>query len=214
MKENDLKKGTTTVALTYKNGVVMSAEMRASMGTFIAHKNTKKIFKIDENIGLTMAGLVGDAQLLARLITAEVRLLQIETGQQVTINTVATLLSTILASQRFIPYWVQLSVCGIDRTGPHVFSLDAAGGSIEDKYVATGSGMMIVYGILEEYYKENLTEIESIDLAIHGIATAMKRDMASGDKITTAVISVEKGFYEIEYQKIKDIAKKYNIILT
>ena len=58
----NLKKGTTTVGLTCKDGVVIATEHRATMGTLIAHKKTQKLFKIDDNIGLTVAGLVGDAR--------------------------------------------------------------------------------------------------------------------------------------------------------
>ncbi|MCK4970361.1 MAG: proteasome subunit beta, partial [Thermoplasmata archaeon] len=66
--------GTTTTALVCKNGVVMATEHRATAGTLIAHKKTQKLFKIDDNLGLTVAGLVGDAQTLARYITAEAEL--------------------------------------------------------------------------------------------------------------------------------------------
>ena len=64
--EEKLKKGTTTLGIVCKDGVVLGTEHRATMGTLIAHKTTQKLFKIDENLGLAVAGLVGDAQVLAR----------------------------------------------------------------------------------------------------------------------------------------------------
>ena len=60
------KKGTTTLSLVCKDSVVAAAEHRATMNTMIAHKVAKKIYKIDEHMLLTTAGLVGDAQVLAR----------------------------------------------------------------------------------------------------------------------------------------------------
>ena len=66
MVEKELKKGTTTVGLVCKEGVVLATEMRATMGNLIGHKTTQKLFKISDNMGLTVAGLVGDAQMLAR----------------------------------------------------------------------------------------------------------------------------------------------------
>ncbi len=50
------------------------------MGNIIAHKDVQKVYKIDENLGLTTAGLVGDAQLLARYIKAEVELYCLNAG--------------------------------------------------------------------------------------------------------------------------------------
>ncbi|MCK5548244.1 MAG: proteasome subunit beta, partial [Thermoplasmata archaeon] len=76
----EIKTGTTTLALVCKDGIVLASERRATMGTLIAHKTTKKIFKLDDNMGMTTAGLVGDLQLLARYITAEVELYKLKRG--------------------------------------------------------------------------------------------------------------------------------------
>ena len=57
-----IKKGTTTCALTCKDGVVLAADTRASAGFFIADKHVMKIQKVDNHIGMTMAGGVADAQ--------------------------------------------------------------------------------------------------------------------------------------------------------
>ena len=82
MVEKELKKGTTTVGLVCKDGVVLATEMRATMGNLIGHKTTQKLFKISDNMALTVAGLVGDAQMLARWLSAEVNLYELKTGSQ------------------------------------------------------------------------------------------------------------------------------------
>src|SRR4030065_2816424 len=89
----EVKKGTTTIGMVCKEGVVMATEMRATMGTLIAHKTTQKLFKIDENLGLTVSGVVGDAQTLARDITAEVELYKLKRRQMMTVRSAATLTS-------------------------------------------------------------------------------------------------------------------------
>src|SRR4030067_570061 len=130
----DVKKGTTTIGLVCKEGVVMATEMRATMGTLIAHKTTQKLFRIDDNLGLTVAGVVGDAQTLARYITAEVELYKLKRGQQMSVRSAATLTSNILAGSRFYPYWVGLILGGVDREGSHVYALDMGGGAIPDDH--------------------------------------------------------------------------------
>ncbi|MEW5761235.1 MAG: archaeal proteasome endopeptidase complex subunit beta [Candidatus Thermoplasmatota archaeon] len=200
--EIDVKKGTTTLGIVGKDGVVLAGERRATMGTIIAHKTTKKLFRIDENLGLAVAGLVGDAQLLARYLTAEAELYRLKRNKSMTVKAASTLLSNILVGRRMFPYWVQLVVGGIDDEGNHVYSLDPAGGSIADDYVTVGSGSLYVYGVLEDRYEKNSPVGELTDLAIRAMVSAMKRDTASGDGIDLAVIT-SKGFKFIGDEDIK-----------
>src|SRR5919106_2602960 len=125
-----LKTGTTTVGLVTKDGVVMGADMRATMGHLISHKETQKLFKIDEHMGLTIAGLVGDAQVLARWLTAEVELYKVKRGTEMSVKAASTLMSNIMNQRKFAPFYVQLLVGGVDLEGSHMYSLDSAGGSI------------------------------------------------------------------------------------
>jgi len=198
----DIKKGTTTIGLVCKEGVVMATEMRATMGTLIAHKTTQKLFKIDDNLGLTVAGVVGDAQTLARYITAEVELYKLKRNQQMSVKSAATMASNILAGSRFYPYFVGLILGGIDRDGGHVYSLDMVGGAIPDDYVTTGSGSPYVYGVLEDHYEKGLVVSDGADLALRALHAAMKRDSASGDGYSVALITKE-GFAPLEDKEIQ-----------
>jgi proteasome beta subunit len=200
----EVKTGTTTIGLVCKEGVVMATEMRATMGTLIAHKTTQKLFKIDDNLGLTVAGVVGDAQTLARYITAEVELYKLKRGQPMTVRSAATLTSNVLGGSRFYPYYVGLILGGIDRDGGHVYALDMVGGAIPDDYVTTGSGSPYVYGVLEDHYEKGLLVNDGIDLAIRALHAAMRRDSASGDGYSLASITKD-GF--VTYDE-KDTQKR------
>ena len=197
----ELKTGTTTLGITFKDGVVVGTEHRATMGTLIAHKKTQKLFKIDENMGLTTAGLVGDAQLLARYLQAEVELFKLKRGEQMSIKAAATLMANILSGHRYYPYWVQLLIAGIDDEGAHVYSLDPAGGCIPDDYVTTGSGSPYVYGVLEDNYKDGMNQQDTVDLAIRSLSAAMGRDAASGNGYDIAVIT-KKGWESVTQEDI------------
>ena len=185
----EVENGTTTLGLVCKDGVILAADRRATAGYMIAHKRTQKAYRLDDNIGLTTAGLVGDLQTLARYITAEVELYKLKRNAAMPIEACATLTANILSGSRYYPYWVQLVIGGIDRNGGHVYSLDAAGGSLPDKYVSTGSGSPFVYGVLEDHWKDDMTVSEGADLAIRCITASMKRDSASGEGIDVAVIT-------------------------
>ncbi len=206
----ELKTGTTTLGLVCKDGVVMATERRATMGTLIAHKTTQKLFQIDDNLGLTVAGLVGDAQVLARYLSAEVELYKLKRSTSMTVRAASTLMANILSGRRYFPYWVALIIGGIDNNGGHVYSLDAAGGAIEDKYVTTGSGSPYVYGVLEDHYKDGLSASEGTDITLRALTAAMKRDAASGDGIDLAIIK-KKEFKKLSEDEITERKKKLGL---
>ncbi len=206
-----LKTGTTTVALVTKEGVVMGADMRATMGNLISHKETQKLFRIAPHMGFTIAGLVGDAQVLARWLEAEVELYETKRGSQMSIKAASTLLANIMNQRKFAPFYVQLIVGGVDLEGSHVYSLDSAGGNIPDKFVTTGSGSVFVYGVLEDHYRDDLSQDEGLDLAIRGITAAMKRDSASGDGMNVCSITREKGFVLLTKDEVEKRKKKMGL---
>lgn len=185
------KKGTTTVGLVCDGTVVVASERQATMGTMIAHKRAKKLYRIDDHLALTTAGLVGDAQMLARYLGVESELYKLQREADMPIEGAATLLGNILNQRKFAPFFVQLIVGGVDASGPHVFSVDAAGGAIEDVYTSTGSGSPYVLGVLEDHYQEDMSAEEGVDLAIRALTAAMKRDAASGNGIDLAAITAQ-----------------------
>jgi proteasome beta subunit len=203
MTSDDVKKtGTTTLGMVCKNGVVIATEQRATMGTLIAHKTTKKLYKIDEHLALATAGLVGDLQTLARYLNAEANLYRLKRDSKMPVKSAATLMANIMNQRKFAPYYVQLILGGYDSTGGYVYALDAAGGSIPDKYTSAGSGSPYVYGVLEDNYKDDLSTDEGVDIAIRAITAAMNRDSASGGMISVAVID-KNGFKEIPEDEVK-----------
>ena len=115
--ENVKKTGTTTLALVCKDCVVIATEQRATMGTLIAHKSTKKLYKIDNHLALATAGLVGDLQVLARYLSAEANLYRLKRESPMPVESAATLMSNIMNQRKFMPYYVQLILGGYDAAG-------------------------------------------------------------------------------------------------
>jgi len=177
--ENNIK-GTTTCGIIGKDYVILAAETKSTMGNLVISKEDKKIYQLDDRIAITTSGAVGDLQQLIRIVKAEISLYKMESS--VSVNSVVTLISNILQSVRYFPYLVGLIVGGVDATGPRLFGIDAIGGITEDKYISSGSGSPIVYGILEKDYKEDMEKEEAIKLAVDAIKSARERDVYSGGK--------------------------------
>lgn len=207
-----VNKGTTTVGLVGSDGVVLATEMRATMGNLISHKTTQKLFQIDDHLGMTVAGLVGDAQALARMLRAEAELYRIKRGTGMTVKASSTLLANIMNQRKFAPFMVQLIIGGVDESGGHVYSLDAAGGSIPDDMVTTGSGSPFTYGVLEDAYQPGQTVDKNVDVALRGLTAAMKRDSASGDGIALCTITKDKGFVRWSTEDVEKRRKKLKLI--
>lgn len=122
--------GTTTLALKCKEGVVMATDRRATMGNLIANSNVQKVYPISDHIGMTISGLVGDAQLMIRFMKSEIALYEMERGSRISVRTAATLLGTVIRRG----FYLAPLVAGMDGTGGHVFNVDGAGGVLENEY--------------------------------------------------------------------------------
>ena len=200
-------KGTTTISVLCDGGVVLASESRATMGNFIASSTARKIYQVDDLIGLTTAGSVGDAQSLVRMVQVEARLYRMQRGEGMTVKAITSMLANIFSSRRYYPFMVQLIMGGMDRYGPRIYSLDALGGQIEErKVVSTGSGSPIAYGVLESQYTPGISLEDGTVLAARAIHNAMKRDSASGDKIE--LVRITDKYEEVGEPEFSEIMKR------
>jgi len=201
--EKELKTGTTTVGLIFKDGVVIAADKKSTMGYMVDSKVSKKIYKIDSHIGMTIAGSVGDAYALVRILKAQFSLYKLERGS-ITMQAASTLLSNILHGSKWYPYMNQFILAGFDRRGAHIYSFDPLGGfDTFDKYYSTGSGSPFAYGALESEFKENMPLEDAIKLAVKSVKVAIERDIASGGKGITVAVVTKDGFEELSESDIK-----------
>lgn len=205
--EDQIMKGTTTVAVLCDGGVVLATERRATMGTLIASKTAKKVNQISDTIGMTIAGGVGDAQSLIRILRVESSLYKIRNKRSINIESISTFLANVLQNHKMYPFMVQLILGGRDEDGFHIYSIDAYGGIGDEKDItATGSGSPVAYGVLEDGYYENMSCDEGLKLAVRAISSAIKRDSASGESID-AVLITKDGYMPVDSSTILELSK-------
>ena len=196
--EDILKTGTTTIGMKVKDGVLLASDQRATMGHVIAHSEVQKVYQLSDNLGMTIAGVVGDAQLVVRYIQSEVSIYSMKRGSPMSVRAAATLVGNVMRNG----FYLGLIVAGHDSAGGHVFSVDAAGAHIEDNFVSIGSGATFAMGSLEASYKKEMSKKEAIDVAITALNSSRKRDSASGDGMLISYIG-PKGYEEIPQDQIK-----------
>jgi proteasome beta subunit len=192
-----IKKGTTTCALTCTDGVVLAADTRASAGFFIADRHVMKIQKVDRHLGMTIAGGVADAQNLVDVMRYNANIYRISNREIMPVNSAARLCSNVLFNQRYFPYYVQIILAGYDnKSGGQIYNIDLFGSMTSEKYISTGSGSPVAYGYLESEYKEGSSVNEAYKIAIQAIAAAIRRNAGTGDNINAVIIDKE-GYREL-----------------
>ncbi|MBW2980071.1 proteasome subunit beta [Candidatus Woesearchaeota archaeon] len=191
-----MKTGTTTVGIVCKDGIVLAADKRVTSGYLVSFKEFDKIIIINKNIAVTVAGTVSDVQLLSKYIKAELNLKKIRTGREVKVKEAVNLLGMLVYNNirklSLIPGISHFVVGGRDDEGFHCYDLGADGSIIkQNKYVSSGSGSVMAYGVLETLYKEDMSVDEGVKLAVKAINAAVQRDIASGNGVSVISVTSE-----------------------
>lgn len=202
--EEKILHGTTTVGIKATDGVVLCADMRASAGYFIANNNTMKIQQLAKHAGLTLAGGVADAQNITDVLRYHAAIHKVQKNENIPIRSLARLCSLLFHQNRGYPFIADILIGGYDKTGPTLLNIDMFGSVEEKKYVTTGSGSPVAYGLLEEEYKDNLTAEEAKVIALRAVKAAIVRNIGTGDGINVAVIDKD-GFRLLTREQKKAI---------
>ncbi len=180
--------GATAVGISFDDGIVLASERRIAYGNFLVSKSTKKTFPLTTNVAAACAGLVADMQLLSLQIKALAKIRKMEIKRDVPPNSIAKMMSNLMYERRFFPLLTQVIVGGlVDK--PVIYTLDPLGSVLPDEYAAVGTGAEMALGVLDQSYKEKLTEKEAVELAIKSVRSATMRDSFSGDGIDILVIN-------------------------
>jgi proteasome beta subunit len=183
--------GATVVGITYKDGVLLGAERRVTLGGFVVSKTGKKTFRVTGSVGAACAGMIGDMQILIKELQSYVKIRELETRRRMAPNSVAKLLSVIMFERRYFPYITQVMLGGIDSK-PSIYVLDPLGSVIPDDYAAVGSGAEIAIGVVENGYVDGMTEAQARELGLKAIRAAIKRDVSSGDEIDLVYVTKDE----------------------
>jgi proteasome beta subunit len=184
------KTGTTTIGIATEEGVVVATDKRASLGgRFVSNKNVQKVEQIHPTAALTLVGSVGGAQSFIRTLRAEVNLYEARRGKEMSMQALATLAGNFARGGPFLA--INPVLGGVDDEGSHVYSIDPAGGVMEDDYTITGSGLTVAYGTLEDRYETDMSLEEAQRVAGAGITAAAERDTGSGNGIYVAQVTEE-----------------------
>ncbi|MEV8371182.1 proteasome subunit beta [Kribbella sp. NPDC056861] len=182
----DVPHGTTIVAATFDGGVVMAGDRRATMGNIIAQRDIEKVFPADEYSCVAFAGTAGLGIEMVRLFQVELEHYEKLEGTTLSLDGKASRLTALIRGN--LPMAMQgLTVVPLfagydqDIKGGRIFSYDPTGGRYEERaFHSVGSGSLFARGALKKLYREDLTETETVTVAIQSLVDAADDDSATG----------------------------------
>lgn len=192
--------GTTTLSFTFQGGIVVAADSRASMGSFVGSKTTQKILPINTHVLGTMAGSAADLMFWIRIIRCEAAQHNFAEGRRMSVARASRLLANVLYEYRGMELSVGTLISGFDDKGkgnvaePVVYYVDNTGLRLKGDSFAVGSGSTLALGIIDEERRFDMTEGDAIALGIKAIKHATFRDAHSGGFINVYVIRPDTGW--------------------
>lgn len=185
----DFRKGTTTAAFLYKNGIVVCADSRATGGEYIFSGTVKKIIPINRFLLGTMAGGAADCSYWERLLSERCRLYELRNREPISVAAASKLLANMLYNYKGRGLSLGVMICGWDRRkGPQIYYVDNDSRRLPGKLFSVGSGSVYALGVLDKGYRYDMSDEEAFDLGRRAIYHATHRDGASGGVVRVYTI--------------------------
>jgi len=215
----DVPHGTTVLALTYADGVLMAGDRRATMGNVIAQRDLEKVNYADEHSAVAFAGTVGVAIDLVRLFQVELEHYEKLEGQPLSLDGKARRLTALIRANlaqamqglAVIPLFAGYD---LDRGVGRIFSFDVTGGPYEETgFHADGSGSPYAMGSLKKLYREGMDRADAVTAAVQALYDAAEDDSATGgpdvvrDIYPTIAVVTADGYQTVPESEVRDIAR-------
>jgi proteasome beta subunit len=215
--------GTTVLALTFGDGVLIAGDRRATMGNLIAQRDLEKVHPTDDHTAVAFAGSVGLALDLVKLYQVELTHFEKVEGIPMTLAAKATRLATMIRGnlgQAMQGLAVVPLLAGYDPAAPEggrgrIFGFDVAGGRYEKfGFHAEGSGSPYARGALKKLFRPGMSRREAALAALQALYDAADDDSATGGPDLTRriypIVSVitEDGFERLPEAETEELSRE------
>ncbi|MGC1207190.1 MAG: proteasome subunit beta [Ornithinimicrobium sp.] len=178
--------GTTIVALTYADGVIVAGDRRATMGTMIARRDMEKVFAPDDYSAVGIAGSAGVAIEIVKLLQVELEHYEKVEGTLLSLEGKANRLASMIRGNLgnvFRGLTVLPVFAGYDlgAQAGRIFSYDVTGGSYEEQgHHSIGSGSVFARGALKKLWQPDMSSGQAVSVAVEALYDAADDDSATG----------------------------------
>jgi proteasome beta subunit len=186
----DVPHGTTIVALTFAEGVVIAGDRRATMGNVIAQRDIEKVFITDTYSAVGFAGTAGNGLQMVRLYSVDLEHYEKTEGVPLSLDGKANKLAGMVqanlaaAMQGFVvvPLLVGYDVDAEPAKAGRIITYDAAGGRYDELlgYHAIGSGSVFAKSALKKRHDPGADIEGAVRIAVEALYDAADDDTATG----------------------------------
>lgn len=185
-----VKQGSATVGLKSKTHAIVLAVKR-SFGELASYQ--RKIFRIDDHMGISISGLTADGRLLSKYMRTEclnhkfVYDSPMQTGRLVAQIADKSQVNTQRYGRR--PFGVGLLVVGYDQTGAHLYETCPSGNYFDYKAQAIGARSQSAKTYLERHF-ESFEASSLEELIRHGLKALRETMQSKSEGLTIKNCSV------------------------
>ncbi|MBF6468942.1 proteasome subunit beta [Nocardia beijingensis] len=216
--------GTTIVAVSYRGGVLIAGDRRATQGNLLASRDIEKVYITDSYSAAGIAGTAGMAVEMVRIFAVELEHYEKLEGVPLTFDGKANKLSKMvrenlpaaLQGLAVVPMLVgyDLNATDPDKAG-RIVSFDVVGGRSEERfgYAAVGSGSVFAKSALKKLYAKGIDQARALHIAVESLFDAADDDTATGGPdlvrgiFPTAIVIDEEGAVEVTESRLEEIAR-------
>ncbi|XP_028316560.1 proteasome subunit beta type-9-like [Gouania willdenowi] len=175
----EVKTGTTIIAVEFNGGVVLGSDSRVSAGDAVVNRVMNKLSPLHDRIYCALSGSAADAQTMAEVVNHQLDVHSIEIGEDPLVCSAATLVKNISYKYKE-ELMAHLIVAGWDRKdGGQVFAT-LNGLLTRLPFAIGGSGSFYVYGFVDAEYRKGMSRDECQQFVLNTLSLAMTRDGSSG----------------------------------
>ncbi|KAM7277634.1 hypothetical protein ACFE04_004768 [Oxalis oulophora] len=186
--------GTSVVAIKYKDGILMAADMGASYGSTLRYKTLERIKPVGKHSLLGASGEISDFQEILRYLDDLILYDNMwDDGNSLGPKEVHNYLTRMMYNRRnkFNPLWNSLVLGGVKNGHKYLGTVNMIGVTFEDSHVATGLGNHLARPILRKEWKEDLSFEDGARLLEKCMRVLLYRDTSAVNKIQMVKITEE-----------------------
>ncbi|KAH8515279.1 hypothetical protein Peur_046799 [Populus x canadensis] len=210
-----VKQGSAAIGLRSKTHVVLACVNKAN-SELSSHQ--KKIFKVDDHIGVAIAGLTADGRVLSRYMRTECINYSFNYESPLPVGRLVVQLAdkAQVCTQRSWkrPYGVGLLVGGTDESGAHLYYNCPSGNYFEYQAFAIGSRSQAAKTYLERRF-ENFMGSSRDDLikdALIAVRETLQGETLKSSICTVAVVGVDEAFHILDQETVQQLINAFEIV--
>ena len=205
-----VRRGTTAICCKNKNYIVFAVEKKSS--ELAVSVGSEKIFKVDDHIGVAIAGLTADARVLidrAR-IQAQINILSYDEKISVKDSTlnICEYLQAFTQNAGVRPFGVSFLIAGIDSNGPSLYLTDPSGAMWGYKAFSIGSGATEARAYLEEHYEEEISDDDLKLLPLRTLKELMGENLTKNTCDVAFILKEDVKFKLLSIEEKEELLNK------